>query len=214
MQLAHRAHRPLLVTLQQRQQEQRAQQEEVPTEPATSPRSIDPPVQEWAVAVVRQEPPPPQAQHLDYQQPVNNWREAIPYVVNYGHQSEEAYQRAVDAARRAHVEDRWDKQRREEAEREWREHEAASKRWEAQMREAGDFTTERIPAGPPPVAPQSETRPRALPQVHGALRASDPQAPKTQPTVAKKPPPSAGRPIPKGFIRGDASTIIGTTGPV
>ena len=33
--------------LQQHQQEQRAQQEEVPTEPATSPRTIDPPVQEW-----------------------------------------------------------------------------------------------------------------------------------------------------------------------
>ena len=183
--------------LQQQQQEQRAQQEEVPTEPATSPRSIDPPVQEWSVAGVHQEPPPQQAQRPDYQQPVGNWREAIPYVVNYGHQSEEAYQRDADAARCAHLEDQWGKQRREEAEREWKEHEAASNVGKLKR------VKQAIPT-------QSQTRPRALPQVHGELRASDPQAAKTQPTVAKKPPPSSS---PAGFIRGDAPPMICTVQP-
>ena len=107
--------------IQQHQQGRRAQQEEVPTQPATSPRSIDLPVQEWAVASVHQGPPPPQAQRIHYQQPAGEWREAIPCVVHYGHQSEEEYQRDADAARRARLEDRWDKQRREEAEREARE---------------------------------------------------------------------------------------------
>ena len=83
------------------------------------------------------------------------------------------------------------------------------------MREAGYCPTHRIPAGPPPAAIQTEAQARSLPQVHAELRSHDPEAPKSQPVVAKKPPPSTGRPLPKGFHRGDAPPqMIGTTGPV
>ena len=157
--------------------------------------------------------PPLQAQRPDYaSQTEQRWSHPATYDLephtirtgtDYHQEMEQANLAHLEAA--ARIEDQWNRERREQAEREWKEHEeAATKRWEAQMREAGSCPTERIPAGPPPVAPQSETRPRALPEVHGALRASDPQVPKTQPTVAKKPPPSTGKPIPAGFYRGDA----------
>ena len=47
------------------QQAQRAQQDEVATQPATTPRALDPPVQEWPVVGVQQPPPSPRAQRLD-----------------------------------------------------------------------------------------------------------------------------------------------------
>ena len=55
----------------------------------------------------------------------------------------------LEAATR--LEDQWEKQRRDAAEREWLEHEAATRLWEAQMREAGYHPTHRAPAGPPPM---------------------------------------------------------------
>ena len=48
---------------------------------------------------------------------------------------------------------------------------------------------------------------------YGALRASDPQAPRSQPVVNKAP-PSTGRPNTAGFHRGDESPEIGATAPV
>ena len=89
--------------------ELRTQQDEVATQPATTPRTLHPPVHEWPVARVRQPPPPPRAERPDYhQQPAREWREAIPYVVNYGpyivygHQCEEEHQRDANTARYAH----------------------------------------------------------------------------------------------------------------
>ena len=131
----------------------------------------------------------------------------------YHQEMQQAHHAYLEAA--ARLEDQWNKQRRDAAEREWLEHQAATQRWEAQMREAGYLPTHRIPAGPPPVAIQTDAQPRALPQVHAALRSNDPKAPTSQLVVAKKPPPTTGKPLPKGFHRGDAAPpMIGTAGPV
>ena len=73
------------------------------------------------------------------------------------------------------------------------------------MNRAGYAPTHVVPAGQPAALIHTKGQPRALPQVHGALRANDPQAPTTQPSVAKKAPPSSGRPLPP---------MIGTTGPI
>ena len=74
---------------------------------------------------------------------------------------------------------------------------------------AGFMELPKVPAGPP-VGISTETRPRALPNFHQGLRATDPKAPSLQPVVSKKPPHSTGRPLPKGFHRGDEPPRIGT----
>ena len=53
-------------------------------------------------AGVQQPPPPPRAERPDYQQrPAQDLRQAIPYVMSYGHLSPEGYQREVATARLA-----------------------------------------------------------------------------------------------------------------
>ena len=158
-------------------------EEEVPTEPATSPRNIDPTIQEWPVIGVQQ-PPPPQAQCPDYGRPKEqDWRGANPYVLNYGHLPQEEYERGLSEACRAHLDFQWDHQRREAAEQEWREREAARQAWQDRMVAASFMEVPKVPAAQPPVGIRTETRPRALPEVHQALLANDPKAPSSQPVV-------------------------------
>ena len=66
---------------------------------------------------------------------------------------------------------------------------------------------------PPPEAIQTEAQPRALPQVHGALRATDPKLQQRSRQLQRTLRLPTGRPLPKGFHRGDAPPMIGTTGP-
>ena len=149
------------------------------------------------------------------------WSHPPTYYLNYDDtRTGTDYHQVMEQARHAHLEaaarweDQREQQRRQEAEREWREREATTQRWEAQVRQACYHATHLLPAGQPPVAIQTEAQPQALPHVHGALRANDPKAPTTQPSIAKKPPPSQGRPLPKGFFTGDAPPMIGTMGPI
>ena len=196
---------------QQQPQKQRAQnEEEVPTEPATSPQNIDLAIQERPVFGVQQ-PPPPRAQRPDYGRPTEQyWRQGIPYVFNYGHLPQEEFQRELREARRANLDIQWDRQRREAAEQGWREHEEACQVWQDRMVAAGFMEVPKAPAGPPPVGISTETQPRALPNVHQAFRANDPKAPSSQPIISRKPPPSTGRALPKGLHRGDEPPRIGT----
>ena len=94
-------------------------------------------------------------------------------------------------------------------------HLEADARWEDQMDRAGCPLTERFPTNDPAhLIIQTESQPRALPQAHGALRANDPQHPSTERTIVKKAPPSSGRPIPAGFIRGSVPPMIGAGVPM
>ena len=75
--------------------------------------------------------------------------------------------------------------------------------WEEQMRMQAQLTNHpKLPPFPPPVTSQSELQPRAAPDVHAALREHDPayRPSSTTQVLLVKPPPTTGRPIPKGFI--------------
>ena len=87
--------------------------------------------------------------------------------MNYGQMSQEEHQRELQE---------WDRERREAAEREAREHLAANERSQAQMIERGFMPDPNIPVGPPPGGISTRARPRALPSVHEVLRANDPKA--------------------------------------
>ena len=113
--------------------------------------------------------------------------------MNYGQTTPEQHQWELQAAQRATLPGRWDRERRDEAERANREHMAAAQRWQAQMIEQGLMTHPNAPVGPKPPGVSTETRLRALPDVHQALRANDPKAPHSQPVVAKKAPPTTRR---------------------
>ena len=59
-------------------------------------------------------------------------------------------------------------------------HLEADAHWEDQMKQAGLPPTERLPMGDPAVTIMTESRPRAPPQVRGALRDNDPQRPASE----------------------------------
>ena len=113
-------------------QQSRVHQEEVPTEPATSPRHLDPEVQERPAFHVQQPVPPPRAHRPDYQAPTEAQRWSRPptyyYIEPDTTRTGDDYHQDREQAHYAHLEaeariERWDRQRREQAERENREHE-------------------------------------------------------------------------------------------
>ena len=83
----------------------------------------------------------------------------------------------------------------------------ADARWEDQVKQAGLPPTE--PVDDPAVTIVTESRPRAPPQVHGALRASDPQRPASERTFVKKARPTTLKEMPSGFVRGPTPPLIG-----
>ena len=69
---------------------------------------------------------------------MENWREAIPDVMNYGRLTEEKYQREVEGARFAH--------------------EQANAQWDRRMTDATFPPTHRVPASDPASVIQAENR--------------------------------------------------------
>ena len=65
----------------------------------------------------------------------------------------------------------WNREAREAAEREKREHDRSVEEWKAQVEGRGFTAHPAIPFGPPPKEPSSM---RVLPDVHEALRQNDP----------------------------------------
>ena len=155
-------------------------------------------------------PPPTSTTSHSYGPQEEPERYVNPYVMNYGHLTPEEHQRELDEARRATLPVRWERERREEAEREAKEHWEASQRWQAQVVSAGFISDPNVPVGLPPMGINTDPRPRALPDVHQALRANNPKAPTSQPVIAKKAPPSTGRPLPRAFYREDEPPRICT----
>ena len=115
-----------------------------------------------------------------------------------GHKKHETELRNEQSAINEHV---WDRQRREHAEREHREHARQMGQWKARMKDAGPLES-GVPHGLPPKGISSQ---RVFPKVHEALRQNDPtsKAPSTQPSLPKKAPPTSGRGIPAGFCRAE-----------
>ena len=156
-------------------------QEEVPTEPATSPR---PPMIEVPVDDGRFTPNECAELLWNVAHDLNERDQAILRVL---------WDREQAKARAQTVRDmEWQRQQAQAAEHE--AHERSIKEWDAQIRARG-LDAPSLPSGPPP---QSIASQRVLPRVHEALRQNDPSVTQSQPAV-KKAPPTSGRPMPSVF---------------
>ena len=173
--------------------------EDTPTEPATSPRVREVPVQQWA-----QELQLPTGQIGPREEPE---RYATRYVVNEGLWTPSEHEEVLRKASQACNSRDWNRERREAELREKEEHERSIQEWQAQVKSQGFVDHLSIPSGPPLKETSSM---RVLPNVHEALRQNDPSmAPGSQP-VLKKAPPSAGRPRPKAFYSDSEPPRIGS----
>ena len=136
--------------------------DDTPTEPATSPRMIDPQVREWP---------------LELQLPT---REVGPreepkkyptrYIVNDGQWNPEEHEEELRKAAQAGKFYAWNREAREEAERHNQEFMRSMAEWKTQVESRGFKDHPSVPYGPPPKGTSSM---RALPDVHDALRQND-----------------------------------------
>ena len=94
------------------------------------------------------------------------------------------------------------------------EHDAMIAQWEAQT-QAQPAHHPKLQPNPTPTTIQSELQPRAAPKVHEALQDNDPAHRPNSVNEAplKKPPPSLGRSLPKGFVGSAAPPMIGAQQP-
>ena len=170
--------------------------DDTPTEPATSPRTIGSQVREWRVELQL-----PTGEIGPREEPE---RYATRFILNDGQWTPEEHEEALRKAAQAGNYQAWNREIREAALREKREHDRSVEEWKAQVKSQGFEDHAAIPWGPPPKQTSSM---RALPEVHEALRQNDPsKAPGSQP-VLKKPPPTTGRPMPAGFYSGEPPRI-------
>ena len=135
-------------------------QDDVTTEPALSPRSLEPPpdpfeqpVEDRPVVGVRQPPPPTRSERPRHR--ATQWL-GIDTPMN---------QNLSILAREMTISKRW------KGSIGWLE---AAERWKEQMRQQNLLRRKSIRKGPPAVMTMPENQPRAPPQVHGDLRDNDP----------------------------------------
>ena len=173
--------------------------EDIPTEPATSPRTVEVPVQRWV-----EELRLPAKEYGPREEPE---RFATRYILNDGRWTEEEHQALLRRA--AQTFNNRDMERDIEAEvrREQEAHERSIKEWEAKIQAQELKDHHDIPCGPPPAGTSSM---RALPDVHAALRQNDPSMATHSQPVLKKAPPSTGRPMPTAFYSDKEPPRIGT----
>ena len=157
-------------------------QEEVPTEPATSPRPkmIEVPVNDgrWTVDEY--------AELLYYIAQDLNERDQV--------RLQELWDRQQAAARLPQLPAmEIERQQAEAAEHE--AHQRSIEEWEAKVK-ARELDNAALPCGP---TPQGTSSMRVLPNVHEALRQNDPKMTSFSQPVVKKAPPTLGRPRPSAF---------------
>ena len=136
---------------------------EVPTEPATSPRQVDPDAREWPFEL--QLPTRECGPHSEPEQYPTR------YVMNGGQWAQDEHEAHLHTAAQAtnlHV---WNREAREEVERANREHARQMEDWRARVKATGFKESPSVPQGPPPKGVSST---RVLPNVHEALRRHEP----------------------------------------
>ena len=173
--------------------------EDTPTEPATSPRVTEVPVQRWP-----EELQLPTGQIGPREEP-----EKFPtrFIINDCGWTQEEREEMLRKASQAWNYRDWNRERREAELREKEAHERSIEEWQAQVESQGFERHPCVPCGPPPKETSSM---RVLPNVYAALRQNYPSmAPGSQP-VLKKAPPSAGRPRPKAFYSEGERPRIGS----
>ena len=160
--------------------------EDAPTEPATSPRVIEVPVQGYV-----EELRLPTREYGPQEEPerfVTRW------VSRDGYTKEE-WDEYFRKHRQAWSNHDMERERQQAEAAEYEAHQRSIQEWEARVR-ASDFHNPSIPCGPTPAGTSSM---RALPEVHEVLRQSDPRMVSHSQPVVKKAPPTLGRPRPSGF---------------
>ena len=175
--------------------------EDAPTEPATSPRHVDPGVREWPVDLqlpTREYGPHPEPEHY-----------ATRFIVNDGQWTPEEHEQVLHKAAQGINDHYWNREAREEAQRAKREYARSMADWRTRIEAMGLKAHPATPQDPPPKGVSST---RALPSVHEALRQHDPtsKSPSSQPSLPKKAPPTTGKGMPAGFYRVEEPPRIGS----
>ena len=174
--------------------------DDTPTEPATSPRIIDPHSREWPLELQLPTREIGPREELE--------RYPTKFIVNDGQWTPEGHEEELRKASQAGNFYAWNREAREEAERHNQEFARSMAEWQAQVESRGFKDHPSVPHGPPPKRTSSM---RALPDVHDALRQNDPsKAPVSQPILPKKAPPTTGRGRPAAFYSGDEPPRIGS----
>ena len=167
-------------------------QEEVPTEPATSPRSrtVEVPVNDgrWTS---------------------DEYAELLFYIAQDLHERDqvrlqELWDRQQADARAQQLPDMERERRRAEAA-EHEAHQRSIEEWEAKVK-ARELDNAALPCGP---TPQGTSSMRVLPDVHEALRQNDPKMTSFSQPVVKKAPPTLGRARPSAFYSDTEPPRIG-----
>ena len=164
--------------------------DEVPTEPATSPRS-----QIHEVPVLPEYVEELQLPSLEYGPRPEPERFATRYILNDGTMTQEAYDELTRKAAQSFNNRDMEKERREAEAAEYQAHQRSIQEWEAKV-QARELDNAAIPCGPTPDGTSSM---RALPEVHEALRQNDPKMTSYSQPVVKKAPPTLGRSRPSAF---------------
>ena len=174
--------------------------DDTPMEPATSPRRVDPQIQEWPVELqlaTRKYGPRPEPEVYPCR-----------YVMNDGQWTEAEHAAHLHKAAQATHDYAWNREARAEAERHNREFAQSMADWRTRVEGAGFKTHPAVPHGPPT---KSVSFMRGLPEVHDALRLHDPsKVPASQPILSKKAPPTTGRGRPAGFYSDTEPPRIGS----
>ena len=173
--------------------------EDAPTEPATSPRMMEVPVPRYVEELrlpTREMGPREEPERF-----VTNW------MVNDGRWTAEEFDALLRKARQAFNNQDMEREIEDAVQREKEAHDRSVKEWEARIAAQELKDRHDIPRGPPPPGPSSM---RVLPNVHAALRQSDPSMATQSQPVVKKAPPSTGRPMPSGFYSAGEPPRIGT----
>ena len=155
--------------------------EDTPTEPATSPRMMEVPVQQWV-----EELRLPTREIGPREEPE---RFVSRYILNDGGLPQEEYDALQRKAAQAFNNRDMSRELEEAVQREKEAHERSVKEWEARV--ASQDLTEHpsVPRGPPPKETSSM---RVLPDVRAALRQNDPSMATWSQPVLKKAPPICG----------------------
>ena len=168
-------------------------QEEVPTEPATSPR---PPMVEIPVN--------------DGRWTSDEYAQLLWYIANDLNERDQAILHMLlerqQVKARAQTRHDGENARRQAQAAENEAHERSIREWEAQMQAKG-LDAPALPRGPPPKRISSQ---RVLPQVHEVLRQNDPRGLSHSQPAVKKVPPTSGRDMPSVFYSETEPPRIGS----
>ena len=165
-------------------------QNEVPTEPALTPRSQHqdiPGSPRWVEEL--------QLPSLEYAPRPEPERFAIRFVLNDGFLPQEEYEELARKAAQAFNNRDMERERRQAEAAEHEAHERSIREWETQIQARG-LDAPSLPSGP---TPQGTSSQRELPRVHEVLHQSDPRGLSYSQPAVKKAPPTSGRPMPSLF---------------